>query len=138
MFDLGFLADGAKIFSLKDETANFLLDKSQVDYFFSQCSASRETEHLQEGAICKLAVHASSPNPTAQAQRRDQKWWVSLVVTNKSFEADCLSPNPSCALPGSVALGSHWLPVPLCPRGCKGANTDSATCIAEGSCDLPR
>lgn len=115
MFDLGSLADGAKIFSLKDETANFLLDRSQVDYFFSQCSASRETEHLREGAIGKLAVRVSSPNPTAQ--RRDQKRWVSLVVTNKSFEADCLSPDPNCALPGSVALGSHWLPAPLCPRG---------------------
>lgn len=36
LFDLGFLADRVKIFSLEDETVNFLLGRSQVDYCLSR------------------------------------------------------------------------------------------------------
>lgn len=51
VFDLSFLAEGVKIFSLKDETVNFLLGKSQVDYCLSQCSTSSETENLRKDVI---------------------------------------------------------------------------------------
>lgn len=63
VFDLGFLAHRARIFPLKEETVNFLLGKTQVDYFLSQCSTPSETENLTNSVICKFTLYASSRKP---------------------------------------------------------------------------
>lgn len=71
VFDLGFLADGVKIFSLKDETANFLLDKSQVDYSFSRCSASRETEPPRRGpSVSSQGVHLPQTQRSEEGSKK--------------------------------------------------------------------
>lgn len=84
LFDLGFLADRVKIFSLEDETVNFLLGRSQVDYCLSRCSASSEAENLRKD------VARIKTQPFREGTKRSGwAWWL----RTKTSEVGCTSPD---------------------------------------------
>lgn len=113
VFDLRFLADWVRIFSLKDETVNFLLGKTQVDYFLSQRSlllVKLKTWRMVS-SVNFLCRHL--PQKTT-IQRRDQKRWFSRGVQDKHAEAGCQDTILTVPLAGGTALGTHLPSLCLC------------------------
>lgn len=133
VFDLRFLADWVRIFSLKDETVNFLLGKTQVDYFLSQRSlllVKLKTWRMVS-SVNFLCRHL--PQKTT-IQRRDQKRWFSRVVQDKNAEAGCQDTNLNRATCWWYSFGNPLtLSVPLCPHWYGGTNTDKAPCLTAWS-----
>lgn len=129
VFDLGFLADRVRIFSLKDETANFLLGKSQVDYFLSQCSlllVKRETWTMVS-SVNFLGRHLHQ-KPTIQ--RRGQEKRFSIVVQGKTRRQNPWGQVWPVPLSGGTALGSHLLSLCLWAlTEMVTPNIASATCL---------
>lgn len=114
VFDLNFLADWVRIFSLKDETVNFLLGKTQVDYFLSQRSlllVKLKTWRMVS-SINFLCRHL--PQKTT-IQRRDQKRWFSREVhRTKTLRQDARVQILTVPLTGGTALGIHLPSLCLC------------------------
>lgn len=70
--DLSFYKDRLRTFSLKDETANFLLGQMLVGYFVSQRSISKETERRKNGVVYGYTTCALSQEGQGVTEHRIQ------------------------------------------------------------------
>lgn len=113
VFDLRFLADGARTFSLKDETVSFLLGETQVDYFLSQRSlllAKLKTRRMVS-SVNFLCRHLPQKQPFREGIKRGglAEWF-----RTKTLRQDARTQILTVPLAGGTALGTHLPSLCLC------------------------